>query len=455
MNNILDRALTPVQRTDDMTYPPASDGAGHNRTRPLRLLDISQSYPSDDPRNIAGIHVHRQLIGLQERGWDIRVINPHPAFYRLYCRDARYHRLNASRDGIPIRRPRYGWLPFLMRHGSIPLDRSYDLAVRGAIRASGNDWKPDLVVGDWLLPGGLAAKHAAEHYGVPLVLKAHGHDTRWIAKSIATSPRHLEYYRSILDAAAYVVSNGQGLQNLILETGLIDERRAKQVPIGVDTERFRPHTDVEQQQARQALGLPADAQVWLFVGRWEHAKGSRELTQAAQHLLPGMPDTHLVAIGPIHDHADQQALEAEGFAERIHFCGSVNPDQVHAFMAAADVLILPSYAEGLPSTVLEAMASGLAVVATPVGGIPAVVEDGVNGFLVEVGDAPGLEAAVKRVAESADLRIATGQAARQTMLSDGYSLSAVADRLDEIFTAAVDRFAAQPAHGGNQPCCGA
>src|SRR5690606_12083170 len=101
-----------------------------------------------------------------------------------------------------------------------------------------------------------------------------------------------------------------------------------------------------------------------------------------------------------------------GLEDRVRFTGWVDQDAVRDALAAADVMVLPSYAEGLPLSVLEGLAHGLAVISTPVGAIAEVVEDGVTGLLVQPGDVAGLALALERVIGDPALRARLGAAGR-------------------------------------------
>lgn len=133
----------------------------------------------------------------------------------------------------------------------------------------------------------------------------------------------------------------------------------------------------------------------LFVGRLVPAKGVSVLLDAFGRIDRDFPDAVLTIVG---DGAGRASLEAmardRGWTGRVVFAGALNQAQVAARMAEADLFVLPSFAEGLPVVLMEAMASGLPVIATRIAGIPELVEDGVTGRLVGAGDADGLAKAI-------------------------------------------------------------
>ena len=162
---------------------------------------------------------------------------------------------------------------------------------------------------------------------------------------------------------------------------------------GVDLERFQVD-DAQRIEARARLGIPEAAFVIGSVGRLAPEKNYGFLMRAAEPLLSS--GAHLVFVG---DGSERGRLEAQAAASRrpaaVHFAGAQS--DVATFLAAMDVFSLSSTFEGLPLALLEAMACGRTVVASAIGGIPLVVEDGSTGLLVASGDEAGFTAALRRV----------------------------------------------------------
>lgn len=157
--------------------------------------------------------------------------------------------------------------------------------------------------------------------------------------------------------------------------------------------------------ARAALGLSPDGTVLGVVSRLDPAKGVDILIRA----LPALENVTLTIIGDGAERAALETLAEElGVAGRICWAG-YRPD-VYSLLPAFDVFVQPSRFEGLPTTVMEAMAAGLPVVATAVGGTPEVVEDGKTGLLVPPADPIALAQAITRLLEDTDLRSALGRA---------------------------------------------
>ena len=155
--------------------------------------------------------------------------------------------------------------------------------------------------------------------------------------------------------------------------------------------------------------------VVLFLGRIEPAKGIPELLDAFAGLRPGVPDALLVCAGEGDIEAAERQARRLGLGDAVRFPGWIDGEEKRAWLARAALFVLPSHAEGLPMSLLEAMAAGLPVVASAVGGIPDVVHDGVNGYLVAPGDRVALLRAMGRVLGDPQLGAALGAAGRAAM----------------------------------------
>jgi glycosyltransferase involved in cell wall biosynthesis len=189
------------------------------------------------------------------------------------------------------------------------------------------------------------------------------------------------------------------------------------VPVenAVDTHRFRPPENVGE--LRQSLGLEANSLVATIVGSVSERKGHRDFLDAAKQILARQPLARFLVVGDdiegkgAYRVAMEDYARALGIASRVRFLG-FRADTVD-WVAASDVIVLPSLKEGLPLSLAEAHGCAKPVVATRVDGIPEIVEDGVTGFLFEPHDVSGMSAAVTRLLEDAPLRIQMGTAGRR------------------------------------------
>ena len=159
--------------------------------------------------------------------------------------------------------------------------------------------------------------------------------------------------------------------------------------------------------------------VVLCVARLAAQKGLDVLLSAVKLLAEGGTDVRLVLVGdgPMRDRLTRRA-ERLGIEGRIVLEGAVGQDEMAAYYAGADVFCLPSFAEGVPVVLMEAMASGRAVVATRVAGVPELVEDGVSGLLVAPGNAEELAAALERLAASSEERESMGRTGHRKVVEE-------------------------------------
>lgn len=178
--------------------------------------------------------------------------------------------------------------------------------------------------------------------------------------------------------------------------------------LGVDTERFKPA--VKKQNAVCEL---------LCVGRLTPAKGQAILLEAVATLKQQNISVHLTLVGTGTDEQNlKQHVEQLGITEQVTFTGAVDQDHILDYYHAADVFVLPSFAEGLPVVLMEAMAMEIPCITTTITGVPELIENGQNSVLVPASDSQGLAAAIQRLAENAELRQQLGKAARLKVLSD-------------------------------------
>ena len=172
-------------------------------------------------------------------------------------------------------------------------------------------------------------------------------------------------------------------------------------------------------EMRRRLGVPADATLVAAVGRLIEVKGLHVLAEAAERILAGRPKVHVAIAGYGPMRARIEEIVARSSArDRVHLAGTLEHGEVAQLLAESDLFVNPGVvdsrgrAEGLGITTLEAMASGLAVVGSRVGGIPETMVDGVTGLLVPPGDVGALAGAVGRLLDDEAMRRRMGEAGR-------------------------------------------
>lgn len=181
-----------------------------------------------------------------------------------------------------------------------------------------------------------------------------------------------------------------------------------------------------------AQARPADGTVsLLFVGRLAPVKGLRVLLDALATARKTHPGLRLTIVGDGEDRAHLEAL-AKPMGDAVHFTGYLSQDEVAETMAAADAFVLPSFAEGLPVVLMEALAAGKPAIAPRVAGVAELIEDGQTGYLIHAGDVVGLTRALEQLAKDPKAGQALGQAG-QAVVKTEFDARIEAARIARLF----------------------
>ena len=207
----------------------------------------------------------------------------------------------------------------------------------------------------------------------------------------------------------------------------VDPARIRQIYSGVDTERFHPATSASATEGRPlVIGT---------IGRLDPIKNQAGLLQAFADLIRTRPvgsravKLVLVGDGPERERLRQRAADLK-IERHVEFPGA--RDDTAELLRTFDLFVLPSFNEGISNTILEAMATGLPVVAAQVGGNPELVEHGATGLLYDPAEPAGLTESTRRYLDGAELRAAHGDAARRRTV-ERFSLEAMVDRYTELY----------------------
>jgi len=243
----------------------------------------------------------------------------------------------------------------------------------------------DVILGTWAYPDGCAAVLLARAFGKPSVVKVHGSDVNVVAKM----PSARAVLRRVLPRAGAVVTVSRALGDELERVG-VPRPSLRFVANGVDTAIFHPR---DKAAARAKLGVPRDRPLIAFVGRLEPQKGLEELLAAFADVRRARPDAMLALVG---DGAmkDRVARLRGEWGDALHAPGARPLHEVAEWVGACDVFTLPSWNEGTPNVVLEALASGRPAVGTRVGGIPDVLAHPDSGLLVPARDPAALAEAL-------------------------------------------------------------
>jgi D-inositol-3-phosphate glycosyltransferase len=213
----------------------------------------------------------------------------------------------------------------------------------------------------------------------------------------------ITHERRLVAAATAVVVPSAGEHRHLLDHYGADAEKVQIIPCGVNLVQFRP---ADKGQARRALHLDPDAAILLFVGRFAPVKGIPSLLQAVAEVAQRQAFIKLVVVGGDGEAAEttqevRRRAEELGITARLQMAGRIDHGRLPLFYSAADLLVLPSTYESFGLVTLESLACGTPVVATRVGGAAAIIEEGVNGALIDGSDrgvlADGIERVLARV----------------------------------------------------------
>jgi glycosyltransferase involved in cell wall biosynthesis len=338
----------------------------------MRVLILTKIFPNRaEPRSSP---FNRQQFAALSKLCDVQVLATIPWFpgARHFAKWSRAGRLLDVPeadviDGVTVRHPRFVFVPKVGHAIAGPL---YTLSLASAALKYGGN--VDVVVGSWAYPDGFAAVALSRLLGVPAVVKLHGSDINVVAD--LPGPKQLVGWA--LSRADRVVAVSKPLAERAVALGA-EPSRVDIVKNGVDRSRFHPR---DREAARRTLGI-GSGPVALYVGNVEPHKGALDLLHAFVARTGSEPSARLYVVGDGSAMAECRKV-AETSGAPVTFVGARPHDEIPTWLAAADVLVLPSWNEGTPNVVLEALACGRRVVATAVGGVPDVVTSDAAGVLV-------------------------------------------------------------------------
>lgn len=345
----------------------------------MRLLIVTSQFPIAGEPN-RGRPIYQTVRELSKLA-DVRVLSPVASYPRWAKPRSYLFRASDPAHTLPdcdVRYVEYPALPLLTR----PFNGW--LCAR-TLHAPLREFAPDVVLSYWLYPDAFGAMHAARRAGLPLVVGARGSDLR-VRDAVS---RRLT--RPVLHAAQRILVVSEDLGRVAARDYDADPARIRAIPNGCDATIFHPR---DRDEARSALQLGADAELVVYVGRLVPEKGLRELLDAMTTLAPQRPRLQLALVGEGPMRTELETRIAADPALRVHLAGAQGPHEVARWMAASNLVTLPSYSEGHPNVLVEALACARPVVATPVGGIPEVV-DADCGLLVAARDPVALAAGLR------------------------------------------------------------
>lgn len=359
---------------------------------PTRILVIANSFPMPlQPQN--GIFVLRQLQALKRTNIEVlvvRLIPWAPVGWRERWRRYRSVPQRFVFEGVQVHiiraliLPRLGGAEYLPRQVHARLKRIVD------------EFEPDVIHAHGILSSGLLALG----WDRPVVVTAHGSDAYDFPQRRAGLKKATQ---KVLRSGSKLVAVSDFIRQHMLALG------APAVDViynGADDRLFFPR---DRDESRRTLGLPFDRSIIAFAGNVLRAKGIFDLAAAVNSIRSVRAMLVFAGEGP-----DRQLLQQQLAQDNVDhvFLGVVDHEKLAALLSAADVVALPSYREGLPAVICEAMLAGCAIVASKAGGIPEIILDDVTGKLVDIGRPDLLATALECMLNDAALRSRLSHEAR-------------------------------------------
>jgi L-malate glycosyltransferase len=227
--------------------------------------------------------------------------------------------------------------------------------------------------------------------------------------------------RTIIKNAGSVISLTKDMKRVMQE---IYTRDITVVPNGIEIEDYQNRLHKQERESPEKR--------ILFVGRLDPVKGIPSLLRAIKIVCEVFPAAKLIVVGDGGEREHLESLaDSIGIRNRVDFVGRTPHENIPDYLCQADVFVLPSESEGFPLVLLEAMACGLPIVATRVGGVPDIIEDGVNGYLVEYGD---FQEMAKKILFLLDNQLLTDQISKNNRVKvQEYAWENVVDHLERIY----------------------
>jgi teichuronic acid biosynthesis glycosyltransferase TuaC len=381
--------------------------------RNLSVLLLSGLYPNvTNP--YFGIFVHNQVRQLSKAGCCVKVISPVPLVPQLLQFKSKwktYAKIPEATiiDGIEVIYPRYVRPPGAWFHG-ISCYTMY-AGINKIVRPIIKEFRPDILHAHRATPEGFVGKLLSKKYGIPLVCSLRGSDinvfpyrdrlTMTLTRRVLSNGHRLISVSGTLKAAAESISSPQTPIRVIYNGCATSN-------ISFDGSKRLAH--------RASLGISQNDKVLIFVGNLIKTKGVFELLDSFSRLSSSRPNLYLIIVGTgSEQNKIEKFIASAALDKRVFLTGAVPHSAVSGWLSVADIFVLPTYNEGLPNALLEAMACGLPAIATRAGGIPEVVEDGKSGILINSQDCNSLSTAIEYLLTHEAVAAEMGMAGKQAV----------------------------------------
>lgn len=380
---------------------------------------------------MSGIFAHQQMAALKNRFIKITVISPvpyAPKFLRSSPQRIEYGQTSFydDIDGIPVYYPRYLRLPGTWFH-SFSIFFMY-ISVRIKSHKLIKSFKPDIIHSFSATPEGYVGTLLSKKYKIPNICTLIGSD---IEISPKFKPFSYKLTRKMIEKSKALISVSKSLIQSTLNIGT-PSRKIDLIYMGVDTARFN-YFESDRIALREELHIPETEIVLLFIGNLLKDKGVNDLIKAFSKLCKQNLKTHLIYIGDGPYKSDlQDKISEYKIGTKVHLIGKKPHSEIHRWLNVSDIFILPSYHEGVPNVLLEAASCSRAIIATNVGGISEIIEDGKSGILINKGSVPELISALNHLISNPATIKSIGQEAR-TIVEKNFSWFENAERTIDIY----------------------
>jgi glycosyltransferase involved in cell wall biosynthesis len=398
---------------------PVSLGSRRDELGGRSILALTTSYPSHE-QDWSGIFIAKLLSAMSKRGHRVRVVAPSDG---VFHGTRVVHGIESRRFGyfLPRSCERLtrggGGIPENLRKSNLAKLQVLPMMVAFLVASLRNCRGFDLLYANWL-GAGIVGAVVNFLVGKPLIVSFRGDDGYLARDRIVW--RVLTKWVS--ERAAAVAPVSSELAHILRDLGIAEEK-LHMPRFGVDTEMFHPPED--------RAPSPERLQV-MYAGALIPKKGLHILLEALNDEK--LKQVHLLIAGEGYYSGQLKSLcETVGISARARWTGSLAPPSVASEMRNSDILCLPSFTEGSPNVIKEALASGLPVVASRVGGIPDLVRHGETGYLFEAGNVRELRECIATLAANEELRIRMGRAAREFVMRSGMSWNDTAIDFETIF----------------------
>lgn len=361
-----------------------------------RVLVLSTLFPSK-ARPQAGLFIRERMRRVAER-LPVVVVSPQPWFpLQALIRIWRPH-FRPDTDGheqqqnLQVHYPRFFSFPGVAKG----LDGMWmALSCVSPLRRLKREFGFEVIDAHFAYPDGYAAVKLGQWFRVPVTITLRGTEIP-LSRDPARRKRMIE----ALKRAEQIFSVSQSLKDHAISLG-VDGQKIIVVGNGVDTEVFHP---IDRDEARQRLNIPGDAKVLISVGALVPRKGQHRVIEVLPRLVERFPNLLYLVVGgasPEGDFSQQLMIQVSqlGLENHVRFLGAMPPAELKLPLSAADVFVLATSNEGWANVFLEAMACGLPVVTTDVGGNREVVARDELGSIVPFGDSQALGSALQRALE--------------------------------------------------------